>query len=430
MVVKIRESKKSRRSRVTEDVRSYEIKNLSMDVAVRPGQTIGYKETSSESGTGSLYNDIAEVLARHGYEMAGDFIDVSDADTDVYVDNGYMFFDESARRSRRRVKESYSDGRVSIQELKKAYQEFGSLVKKLESSGVDSIRCTPSNYSIGIPYLQFDGGFVDLTDTSQYLDESLKEGYYDGTVSVREIESFMNSVEDFYDAMTTLGINKINASPNTYGLRAPYGAFNGGFVDFDDYEKYFSDDDGSYDEGNFEESLSEEVRDEYSKNLLSKITSGSPSRCPNVSGYCVNIDPSDEEISRIVDKLGSLGFTEVDRDIDDSYMNDSQIVFTKDGNGTRVLVGVVFNARDNFAQVSAVDDGGTGEFESPEDEEWFTESKKGTKGGSCQYKGFYIIDAGDRHLIKNSYGRVVKVVENPDSAKEEVDRMIDSGEVS
>lgn len=80
---------KGRRASLSEGVSDYKIKTISMDVAVRGGS-----EVSGTDSRGDLYRDISDVLSKHGYEMAGDFLDVEDGLTNVYVDNGYQFFSE------------------------------------------------------------------------------------------------------------------------------------------------------------------------------------------------------------------------------------------------------------------------------------------------------------------------------------------------
>lgn len=70
----------------------YNIYRVSMDVAVRSNDTIdnyGYNE--------SLFRDFVAVLNKHGYEMAGDYIDIEDMGstyTDQYKDNEYEFFED------------------------------------------------------------------------------------------------------------------------------------------------------------------------------------------------------------------------------------------------------------------------------------------------------------------------------------------------
>lgn len=69
---------------------NYKIVTLTMDVAVKPGDQIKGIGGGSDS---TLWRDIAEVLRKHGYEMAGDYIDVEEGPTDFYKDNEYEFFD-------------------------------------------------------------------------------------------------------------------------------------------------------------------------------------------------------------------------------------------------------------------------------------------------------------------------------------------------
>ena len=108
-------------------------------------------------------------------------------------------------------------------------------------------------------------------------------------------------------------------------------------------------------------------RDSVYYKVLSKLTSGvATSKIydqPNV-GLIFDIEPTDASINKVVSKLKSLGFTEVDRYEDNNYLDDSYIVFTNEINGERVVCGIVYNARENFAFVNA-------DYDEIEDSEYF-----------------------------------------------------------
>lgn len=77
---------------IQEGIDDYEIYTLSMDIAIPKGS-----ENELDSDTrynGVLYGDISKVLSRRGYEMAGDFIDYEEGNTEIYQDSEYEFFND------------------------------------------------------------------------------------------------------------------------------------------------------------------------------------------------------------------------------------------------------------------------------------------------------------------------------------------------
>lgn len=76
-------------SMITEGIDDYEIYTLEMDIAIPKG-----KESKLAKDTdyrGNLYNKISSALVSSGYEMAGDYIEHREGDTQVYQDNEYEF---------------------------------------------------------------------------------------------------------------------------------------------------------------------------------------------------------------------------------------------------------------------------------------------------------------------------------------------------
>lgn len=129
-----------------------------------------------------------------------------------------------------------------------------------------------------------------------------------------------------------------------------------------------------------ESNMSDKVLEESERNssvyyeTLSKLSSlgVATSKIYNQAnfGLTVDIEPTDSAINKVVSKLESLGFREVDHYEDDSYRNDSYIVFINEIQGERVVCGIVYNARSNFAFVTAG-------YDEVEDGEYF-EANEGT----------------------------------------------------
>lgn len=94
-VRKIKENTQKRSLREASEGQDYTIWTMTMDVAVPKGGKI--TGVSADSGPGSLYNEISNILSKHGYEMAGDFIDTEkdEVNTQLYKDNDVEFFTES-----------------------------------------------------------------------------------------------------------------------------------------------------------------------------------------------------------------------------------------------------------------------------------------------------------------------------------------------
>lgn len=77
---------------IQEGIDDYEIYTLSMDIAIPKGSE--NKLDSDTRYNGVLYGDISKVLSRRGYEMARDFIDYEEGNTEIYQNSEYEFFND------------------------------------------------------------------------------------------------------------------------------------------------------------------------------------------------------------------------------------------------------------------------------------------------------------------------------------------------
>ena len=83
----------------------------------------------------------------------------------------------------------------------------------------------------------------------------VKESYYDGMISLRELYNIKETINDLIDEMENNGITQISSSSNTCGLTNFIGT-RSGFIDLDDPYQYLEYDEDEDDEESFEEGLS------------------------------------------------------------------------------------------------------------------------------------------------------------------------------
>lgn len=124
-VRKIKENTQKRSLREASGGHDYTVYRLTMEVAVPKGSKI----TGAYSGTpdpSDLYNDICDVLEKHGYEMAGDYIDSEEDEgaTKMYKSDGYEFFTESLDEDDDIVS---ADSYLSLDRI---HKELGSIDKR------------------------------------------------------------------------------------------------------------------------------------------------------------------------------------------------------------------------------------------------------------------------------------------------------------
>lgn len=178
MIVKIKESKVRK-----ESYDNYEIKTLTMDVAVKKGDKL------EVSGAGfanhGLWEDFSKVLEKHGYEMAGDYIDVKDGQTKVYVDNEYEFFSEDKSESLSESNSTDDDIINKFNQLAgkiKAYRN--SLLKKggLETQSKDPDSKLSKMYNEIDKLLELCKDAIASEMSQEYYDSVDKEIYSDKDV--------------------------------------------------------------------------------------------------------------------------------------------------------------------------------------------------------------------------------------------------------
>ena len=81
----------------------------------------------------------------------------------------------------------------------------------------------------------------------------------------------------------------------------------------------------------------------------------------------IDITPDDDSINKVISAAESIGFNEVDRFIDDSPMQDSWVVLTKQSREGKCVLAIVFNTDPDMAFVRAG-------YDEDEDYEYFNES--------------------------------------------------------
>ena len=111
------------------------------------------------------------------------------------------------------------------------------------------------------------------------------------------------------------------------------------------------------------------VWDSILKSVVGDLATGPISQDYGLGHRIVDISPDDETINKVAGRAKSAGFKEVHRQVEDDPRSDSYVVFTRESEGRRVVLGIVFNASENFAYVDCGYDPN-----SPDDAEWFGES--------------------------------------------------------
>lgn len=134
-VRKIKENTQKRSLREASEGQNYTIWTLTMSIAAPKGDRI--TGASGYAGPGSLYNEISNVLVKHGYEMAGDYIDAEEdaVNTQSYKANGYEFFTESLDEDDDIVS---ADSYLSLDRI---HKELGSIDKRH-----DDVRLTDEEF--------------------------------------------------------------------------------------------------------------------------------------------------------------------------------------------------------------------------------------------------------------------------------------------
>ena len=73
-----------------------------------------------------------------------------------------------------KLKESYSDGRISRREIERAVDALQELLDEMDNAGVDSVSCSPNTYRLS-RFLGTSSGYIDLTNIYQYTEEFYDE---------------------------------------------------------------------------------------------------------------------------------------------------------------------------------------------------------------------------------------------------------------
>lgn len=91
-----------------------------------------------------------------------------------------------------------------------------------------------------VGYLKNEFGVFDSVykDRSSY--EGLTESYYDGRVSISDLQEIIRTLESLVESMDDAGISEILADPNTVGLTTFLGTPSG-FIDLDNTGRYFDE---------------------------------------------------------------------------------------------------------------------------------------------------------------------------------------------
>lgn len=81
----------------------------------------------------------------------------------------------------KKVTESYSDGMISIDQLREAISNLEELVSEMEINGIDGVKASPNTYGLGSFFLGTSSGYINLNDVYRYIpdtdDEDYEEGY-------------------------------------------------------------------------------------------------------------------------------------------------------------------------------------------------------------------------------------------------------------
>lgn len=79
----------------------------------------------------------------------------------------------------KKVTESYDDGTVSIDQLRKAISNLEELISEMEINDIDRIKASPNTYGLSSFFLGTSSGYIDLNDVYSYMPgtEDYEEGY-------------------------------------------------------------------------------------------------------------------------------------------------------------------------------------------------------------------------------------------------------------
>lgn len=96
---------------------------------------------------------------------------------------------------KRIIKEGYSDGTVSTQEIMDAISSLEELVEMMDDAGIDRVHANSSTYGLGQYFIGFPGGFIDYRNIYDYIGSEDDE-YYDEFESLKESQVIMGIKED------------------------------------------------------------------------------------------------------------------------------------------------------------------------------------------------------------------------------------------
>lgn len=367
------------------------------------GRYIGYVYPPYKSKN-SRIDDIegyqVELYDNEGTEPVGDFTRVfrNLKSAERYVEKMYQSVVKNESKS---VNESYYDGKVSIRELSEIRDKVDSLIEMMDDLGMSTIKSDPSTYGLSTPFIGTSSGYVDLSNPEKYLDE---EGFddddeYESLSISREVASIVKnqslteetnpkdykvfslkmdvavpgdkSLRDFgvgsTDPRNPL-YNAISKALESVGLEMA-----GDYIDSDgDVTDVYKDNDYEFfnESKSIKESVDLSVTD-Y-EGILKFVTKGVQvdgkiGRVLGTRDLAIDITPDDESINKVISAAESIGFNEVDRFIDDSPMQDSWVVLTKQSREGKCVLAIVFNTDPDMAFVRAG-------YDEDEDYEYF-ESK-------------------------------------------------------
>lgn len=98
------------------------------------------------------------------------------------------------KKIRKVVKEGYSDGTVSTQEIMDAISSLEELVEMMDDQGIGYISARPSTYGLGQYFIGFPGGFIDYHNIYDYVGGD--DEYDDEYESLKESQVIMGIKED------------------------------------------------------------------------------------------------------------------------------------------------------------------------------------------------------------------------------------------
>lgn len=139
--------------------------------------------------------------------------------------------------SKKKVTESYSDGMLSIDQLREAISNLEELVSEMEVNNVSSIKASPNTYGLGNFFLGTSSGYINLNDIYRYIPdsedeyedeeyESLKEGNPVSNKLPGSLDSFLQDIAQVHGLISYNDIMKFNPDENQIKelkrLRAKY----------------------------------------------------------------------------------------------------------------------------------------------------------------------------------------------------------------